>query len=191
MRVVGFRAGGLLVAVVLGVVGVGCSSEDGNALPALSAAGPRSERLAVGDSHACLILAGGDVSCWGSNEFKQLGPQVSEDVGDDESPADVGVVPLPGSHHAVQMVTPEGKPYRTLAELRRFDSFDAAVAAERECKAAGCELVGDNPQLSCVPLAPVQRLRSVFHSDSIILGLGRSARHAVQIYELPPAVQGW
>ncbi|MBL0160587.1 MAG: hypothetical protein IPP47_26415 [Bryobacterales bacterium] len=90
-----------------------------------------------------------------------------------------------------QKTTPEGKPYRTLAELRRFDSFDAAVAAERECKAAGCELVGDNPQLSCVPLAPVQRLRSVFHSDSIILGLGRSARHAVQIYELPPAVQGW
>lgn len=74
----------------------------------------------------------------------------------------------------------------TLSELRKFESAEEASATERACRAEGCVLVGESPQTSCVPLEPLTRLRPVFASDSAVLGIGRSERASVQIYEVVP-----
>ncbi len=42
--------------------------------------------IAVGGAHACALLAGGGVKCWGDNDFGQLG---SENAGNTASPVDV------------------------------------------------------------------------------------------------------
>jgi len=77
-----------------------------------------------------------------------------------------------------------GKSYRVLKDLRRFDSAEEAAAEERSCRAQGCVLAGENPQVSCVPEEALTRLRPVFGSESGILGAGRSQRSAVQVYEV-------
>lgn len=53
--------------------------------------------LAVGDGFACAVLAGGKVQCWGANDVGQLGLGHTQKVGDDESPASAGYVPLGGN----------------------------------------------------------------------------------------------
>ncbi|MCX4242311.1 RCC1 domain-containing protein [Paraliomyxa miuraensis] len=58
--------------------------------------------LAVGDDFACAVLEGGAVRCWGANDVGQLGLGHTKRIGDDELPADVGVVPLGGT--AVRVV---------------------------------------------------------------------------------------
>ncbi len=77
-----------------------------------------------------------------------------------------------------------GESYRVLGNLRRFDSYEEGVAAERQCQSEGCVLLGDNPQLSCVPLPPMRRFRQVFGSETRILGTGSNTRSAIQIYSL-------
>ncbi|MFO8072434.1 MAG: hypothetical protein R6V85_11225, partial [Polyangia bacterium] len=50
-------------------------------------------QVAAGGDHTCAILEGGDVVCWGWNGAGgQLGYGNTENVGDDELPADVGTV---------------------------------------------------------------------------------------------------
>lgn len=71
-----------------------------------------------------------------------------------------------------------------LKDLRRFESAQAAVKEEMSCRAQGCILAGENPQISCVPLAALTSLRFVFGSDSVILRAGRSQRPAVQVYQV-------
>lgn len=46
--------------------------------------GRRAIALAAGDLHTCAIITGGEVLCWGSNAFGQLGYGHTENVGDDE-----------------------------------------------------------------------------------------------------------
>lgn len=50
------------------------------------------EQIAVGAHHTCALLEGGNVKCWGQGAGGQLGYGNSENVGDDEVPADVGFV---------------------------------------------------------------------------------------------------
>ena len=69
--------------------------------------------------------------------------------------------------------TASGKSYRTLTDLRRFDSALEAQAVERSCRDEGCVLAGENPQISCIPLDPLTRFHPVF-------GAGTS----VKVYEL-------
>ena len=57
--------------------------------------------IALGDSHACAILAGGNVRCWGDGEYGQLGYGNEEDIGDDEHPASAGNVELGGEAVAI------------------------------------------------------------------------------------------
>jgi dolichyl-diphosphooligosaccharide--protein glycosyltransferase len=71
-----------------------------------------------------------------------------------------------------------------LSDLRRFASAEEAQTAERACRAAGCILAGENPQISCVPLEPLIRLQPVFQSDSPSLNAVRGKRSAVQVYEV-------
>ena len=55
-------------------------------------------QIVAGARHTCALMDGGQVYCWGSNEYGQLGHgEVGSDaLGDDEHPAAVGVVALGG-----------------------------------------------------------------------------------------------
>jgi alpha-tubulin suppressor-like RCC1 family protein len=52
--------------------------------------------VVAGSNHSCALRAGGGVRCWGANGSGQLGYGNTDAVGDDETPADAGDVPLPG-----------------------------------------------------------------------------------------------
>jgi len=56
--------------------------------------GGRAVDVAIGADHACALLDSGQIRCWGSNEYGQLGYADPADVGDDETPAAAGDVPL-------------------------------------------------------------------------------------------------
>lgn len=50
--------------------------------------------ISSGDVHTCALLESGAVRCWGQNVYGQLGYGDTQDIGDDESPADAGDVDL-------------------------------------------------------------------------------------------------
>ncbi|MCX4246340.1 RCC1 domain-containing protein [Paraliomyxa miuraensis] len=49
-------------------------------------------QIAAGNAHTCALLIGGTVRCWGWGTHGQLGYGNTQDVGDDEVPADAGDV---------------------------------------------------------------------------------------------------
>lgn len=57
-------------------------------------AGPDIVAIAAGASHSCVLRSTGTVACWGYNNYGQLGLGHSMSVGDDESPAEAGDLPL-------------------------------------------------------------------------------------------------
>jgi cysteine-rich repeat protein len=54
------------------------------------------QQIAAGGSHTCALLTTGAVRCWGSGQSGQLGYGNTNDIGDDETPASVGDVPVGG-----------------------------------------------------------------------------------------------
>jgi alpha-tubulin suppressor-like RCC1 family protein len=58
--------------------------------------------VAAGAHHTCAIVEGGDVHCWGNNNYGQLGHSHMRRIGDDETPAEAGDIDLGGV--AVQVV---------------------------------------------------------------------------------------
>lgn len=50
--------------------------------------------LSVGDSHACAVLVGGHLQCFGDNIYGRLGYGHTEIIGDDETPASTGTLPF-------------------------------------------------------------------------------------------------
>jgi cysteine-rich repeat protein len=54
--------------------------------------GGPAEQIAAGGNHTCARLTNNDVVCWGQNNFNQLGLGSSVTIGDNETPAGVGVV---------------------------------------------------------------------------------------------------
>ncbi|HEY0132524.1 MAG TPA: hypothetical protein VGB85_00555 [Nannocystis sp.] len=59
-------------------------------VPPIDLGGPATQ-LSFG-GHACALLRGGAVRCWGSNDAGRLGYGHTEDIGDDETPASAGDV---------------------------------------------------------------------------------------------------
>jgi len=53
--------------------------------------------IAAGASHTCAVLTNGSVRCWGSGSMGQLGYGRTNDIGDNETPASVGDVPVGGN----------------------------------------------------------------------------------------------
>ncbi|MBL4684412.1 MAG: hypothetical protein JKY37_07465 [Nannocystaceae bacterium] len=52
--------------------------------------------LAVGGGHACALLVGGAVRCWGYGQWASLGHSSGRSIGDDETPASAGDVEIGG-----------------------------------------------------------------------------------------------
>lgn len=50
----------------------------------------------AGGQHACAVLQGGAVRCWGNNEFGQLGLGHVNNIGDDELPTAAPTIQLGG-----------------------------------------------------------------------------------------------
>lgn len=57
--------------------------------------GRTARAIAAGDFHTCAILDDGSLRCWGFGDSGQLGYGNTEEVGDTETPGQVGPVPLP------------------------------------------------------------------------------------------------
>lgn len=53
-------------------------------------------QIAAGGEHTCALLDGGQVRCWGNGEHGQLGYGAIHNIGDDETPASMGDVPVGG-----------------------------------------------------------------------------------------------
>ncbi len=53
--------------------------------------------LALGDDHTCVITSSGAVRCWGCGLHGRLGYGAESNVGDDETPAIAGDVPIAGA----------------------------------------------------------------------------------------------
>ena len=54
------------------------------------------KEIVTGSSHTCALLHDGSVTCWGNGDWGRLGYANTEAIGDDESPASAGSVPLGG-----------------------------------------------------------------------------------------------
>jgi len=51
-------------------------------------------QISSGNNHNCALLEGGDVRCWGRNNYGQLGLGHTTNIGDDEHPKDVPPIKL-------------------------------------------------------------------------------------------------
>lgn len=82
----------------LGQLGYGDDRTIGDTEPPSSAGdvdvGGKVIAIAAGGSDTCAILETGGVRCWGNNRSGQLGYGHTDDIGDDETPAEAGDVPL-------------------------------------------------------------------------------------------------
>lgn len=74
--------------------------EDLSLLPSV-AVGDQVVDIAAGFNHTCAALVGGGVRCWGANEYGELARDAPITVGDDELPADVGVIDIGGAIEAL------------------------------------------------------------------------------------------
>lgn len=67
--------------------------EPPSSMPPVALGGP-AQALAAGFHHLCALLENGELVCWGDNGEGQLGHGNFDDIGDDETPAAIGPVPL-------------------------------------------------------------------------------------------------
>ncbi len=63
--------------------------------------GATATAIAVGLSHTCALLTGGQVRCWGNGGSGQLGYNATDDIGDTEHPDSVGPVQLGATATAI------------------------------------------------------------------------------------------
>ncbi len=95
--------------------------------------------IVAGERHTCALSVEGTVRCWGENDDGRLGYGFVGDVGDDESPRDVGLVPLPGLAVAISAGTSH-----TCAVLE--DGGVACFGLNRygELGSSSADTIGDN-----------------------------------------------
>ena len=59
--------------------------------------GATAVQMCFGDSHGCVVSDEGKARCWGKSYWGNLGYGNLENIGDDETPASVGDIPLEGT----------------------------------------------------------------------------------------------
>lgn len=90
----GLNADGLLGAGYLDDILIG---DQAGELPEVAGAlGGDAVDLVGGAQHVCALMKTGKVRCWGSNESNQLGQEVTQAIGDDETPASKGDLAIAG-----------------------------------------------------------------------------------------------
>lgn len=83
----------LLALLGIAVAGASAAAAPSPATPGALPTGA-GQRLALGQSHTCVIVTGGAVRCWGNGEVGQLGTGSTEAIGDDEMPTAIPPVDL-------------------------------------------------------------------------------------------------
>ena len=73
---------------------VGDNEPPGSAGPVNIGSGRTAVAIAAGAHHTCAVLDGGDVRCWGSTFYGQIGYPRTPAIGDDEAPGSVGPLNL-------------------------------------------------------------------------------------------------
>ncbi|MGQ0623451.1 MAG: RCC1 domain-containing protein [Sporichthyaceae bacterium] len=92
LRCWGFGGGGQLGTGAVSSIG---DDELAEGLPPVELGpGLRARAVVAGDYHSCAIVSDASVRCWGENRFGQLGYADTENIGDDETPAEAGPVDL-------------------------------------------------------------------------------------------------
>lgn len=103
-------------------------------------------QIDTGSSHTCAVLENAGLQCWGYNAGGQLGYGTTSNVGDNETPASVGAVPVPGP--VVEVVIGQGTAARApIYTCARFE--DGAVRCWGENSLGGLGYrhsvtIGDN-----------------------------------------------
>ncbi|CAM9513683.1 unnamed protein product [Ectocarpus fasciculatus] len=107
-------------------------------------------QVAAGQSHTCVLLASGDVACWGFNEYGQLGLGDTEHRGNSSSDMGEGlaVVDLGAGRTATHIACGQ---YHTCAVLDvgslkcwGFNSFGALGLGDRDNRGETNDTMGDN-----------------------------------------------
>jgi hypothetical protein len=78
---------------------------------------------------------------------------------------------------------PDGSPYWELVAERPFYDYEEAMAFVEAAGSPDVRLVGMNPDLSCVPLPPVDTFRRVYRSLEHQEYQGRLGPPGIQIFE--------
>ncbi len=88
--------GGQTFGAVLGVPGSENRVGDDEAPATIGpvALGGDAQAIAVGNFHSCALLIDGSIRCWGNARHGQLGYGSEQEVGDNETPAQLGPVPI-------------------------------------------------------------------------------------------------
>jgi alpha-tubulin suppressor-like RCC1 family protein len=102
--------------------------------------------IAVGRYHACALLANGTVRCWGDASKGQLGYGNTNNIGDNETPASAGPVPLGAGRTATAISA--GR-FHTCALL---DNGSIRCWGERDAMTGQAAAIGDNEPASDGPL---------------------------------------
>jgi uncharacterized repeat protein (TIGR01451 family) len=118
-------------------------------------AGHRAVAISAGDFHTCAVRDDGQLFCWGFGQSGQLGYGNTADVGDDETPAQVGPVPLP--------------PGRTVRSVASGKGHTCAILDDGSARCWG---FGANGRLGYGGTADVT---SAAAAGPIALGSGRTA----------------
>ena len=98
------RALPVAVLTLLAALSALIVSSPGAAVAGATGSGPTplaATAIAAGYDHTCALLATGDVRCWGYGASGQLGYGNRSTIGDDETPASAGNVPLGGKATAI------------------------------------------------------------------------------------------
>ena len=101
--------------------------------------GGSATQVSAGLDHICAVLENGDVLCWGAGGVGALGYGNTDDVGDDEVPADVGPVDIGGP--AVQVSCGD---YHTCALLETGDVVCWGLGDYGMLGYGNTEMIGDD-----------------------------------------------
>ena len=117
--------------------------------------GGKATAIASGNFHTCAILEDGSVRCWGKNTAGQLGYGNTDIVGDDESPATAGPVPLGPGEMATAITAGQTHTCAILdtGDVRCWGTFRGIPGQ--------AENIGDDEPASAGPLADLGGERAV------------------------------